>query len=201
LIEEELRGRSLASIKDPSTMNTMKKLAAIAVVGAALSVTQTAQAQNVISGHSRGLAVALNATGGWGYWGGRARINPEFQLHFGGNYEAHMLGLGLAFAGESGNYLAVTARYQYDYKPIGNVAFFISPYAGADIGMVFYRCGGTNDCAAFALSPMLGLDLKLIMFDRLLLGIRPIGLVFPIGFGGRLSGWGLEGGVSIGITF
>jgi hypothetical protein len=184
-------------------MNTMKKLAAIAVVGAALSVTTTAQAQSALSGHSRGMAVALNATGGWGYWGGRARLNPEFQLHFGGNYEAHMLGIGLAFAGDSGNYLALTARYQYDYKPIGNVAFFISPYAGADIGMVFYNgvCGGSNNCAAFVLSPMLGLDLKLIIADRLLLGIRPIGLVFPIAFGGRNSGWGLEGGVSIGITF
>lgn len=184
-------------------MNTMKKLAAIAVVGAALSVTQTAQAQNVLSGHSRGMAVALNATGGWGYWGGRARLNPEFQLHFGGNYEAHMLGLGLAFAGGYGNYLALTARYQYDIKPISNVAFFISPYAGADIGMVFYRgsCGGTNDCAAFVLSPAVGLDLKLIIVDRLLLGIRPIGLVFPLGFGGYGYGYGFEGGVSIGITF
>jgi hypothetical protein len=174
---------------------------------AALALPSIGHAQSGLSAHSRGRALALNALAGAGSVGGRARAHLEYQQHFGPAYHEHMVGVGLAFAGGGAPFLGVTGRYQYDFKPIDGVAFFLSPYGGLEVGIAFAPCGGgsgpalTDTCAGFGLAPVAGLDLKLIVVDRLLLGLRPVGLVFPIGFGGLASAsWGFEGGVTIGLT-
>jgi hypothetical protein len=173
---------------------------------AALAIPSVSQAQSGLSAHSRGRALALNALAGAGSVGGRARAHLEYQQHFGPSYHEHMVGVGLSLAGGGAPFLGVSGRYQYDFKPIENVAFFLSPYAGLELGLAFAPCGGSgatlsDTCAGFGLAPVAGLDLKLIVVDRLLLGLRPVGLVFPIGFGGLAGAtWGFEGGITIGLT-
>jgi len=94
----------------------------------------------------------------------------------------------------------------YDIQPIPNVAFLITPYIGLSTGFWSWSAycygAGCTASGAFWIGPELGLDLKIVLFDRLLLGLRPIGFSLPFVFHNRANfGWGYHGAFTIGVTF
>jgi hypothetical protein len=178
------------------------KIAGVALVGAVLSVSQIASAQNEIKSNSHGQAGVLNFGGGYGGWGFGARVDLEYQLHFNRRYEGPALGLGLTFPLWAGFGLGFEGRFMYDIQPIPNVAFFIAPYLGLSTGFWSYCYYLVGCYGAFWLGPELGLDLKIIIFDRWLIGLRPIGFSVPFFVGDRFNwGWGYHGAFLIGVTF
>ena len=181
----------------------LKLLAGASVLGAVLMTANTAQAQNVLGGNSRGQAAALYAGGGYGFAGG-GRLDLEYQRHFGGSYQGAGLGLGLTLPLWGGWALGFEGRFMYDIQPIAGTAFFITPYIGASLG--FWGCwsGNGSGCnGAFWVGPEAGLDFKVILFDRLILGLRLPGLSVPLVFapGGVGIAWNLYGAFNIGVTF
>jgi hypothetical protein len=184
------------------------KVAGIAIVGAALALSPAAEAQNVINANSHGQAGALIALGGFGGWGGGGRIDLEYQLHFRGRYEGPGLGLGVTLPLWAGFGIGFEGRFMYDIQPIAGTAFFITPYVGLSTGFWSwaYNCGGGGrTCVGagyFWLGPELGLDFKVVLFDRLLIGFRLPGFSLPILVGNNAGiGWGFHAGFTIGVTF
>jgi hypothetical protein len=177
------------------------KGAALAVAAITLALSNTASAQSAVSGNTRPNAFSFNVgpaidleTGG-----ATARINPEFQVHFGGRYEGPAFNIGLDILPQfRGVVLAVAPRFQYDVQLLPGTAFFLSPYGGMDIGLRTSSGG-----SAFVMAPVVGLDLKVIVVNRLLLGFRPIGIMVPLTFagGGVGASIGYDIAFSIGVTF
>ncbi|MBL8679777.1 MAG: hypothetical protein JNK05_11455 [Myxococcales bacterium] len=176
-------------------------LAGAAVLGAALAFSTTANAQNVINANNHGMAGALNFAGGYGYLGGGGRLEIEYQFHFNRRYEGPGIGLGIQLPFWAGFGIGFQGRFIYDIQPISNVAFFITPYGGLSLG--FWNYCEAGRCGGFWVAPELGLELKVVLFDRLLLGFRPIGISIPFAFGGWRDSvwWGYHAGFTIGVTF
>ncbi|MDP3273729.1 MAG: hypothetical protein Q8Q09_00945 [Deltaproteobacteria bacterium] len=180
----------------------MKKLLLAALTVGALSVVSgEALAQGALSQNSHPMAFSFNVGPRIGLSGSgvTARINPEFQLHFGSRYEGPMVGLGLAIQpGFGGVGLSFAPRFQWDIQIVPGTAFFLSPYGGMDVGVVLYGNG-----AGFLMDPNFGLDLKFVVVNRLLLGFRPIGIGVPIliANNGTFVGVTYDIAFSIGATF
>ncbi len=183
------------------------KIAGAAALGAALSLSNTATAQNIINSNSRGQAIALVGGGGAGIWGGGGRVDIEYQMHFNRRYEGLGIGVGVTLPLWAGFGIGAEGRIIYDWQPISNVAFFVTPYGGLSAGFWSwtYGCGAGGPCAGaswFWLGLEAGLELKVVLFDRLMLGLRPVGLSVPFLIGnGFNAGFGYHGGGTIGVTF
>jgi hypothetical protein len=183
------------------------KIAGAALIGAALSLSNTASAQNILGSNSHGQAGVLTFGGGYGGWGGGARVDLEYQNHFGGGYRGAGFGVGLTLPLWAGFGIGAEARFIYDWQPIPNVAFLITPYVGLSAGFWSWNgyCAGGScaGSAAFWFGPELGLELKVVLFDRLLLGFRPLGINLPFVLhnNGLNFGWGYHAAFSIGVTF
>lgn len=183
------------------------QIAGAALVGAALSLSQTASAQNIINSNSHGQAGVLNFGGGYGGWGGGARVDLEYQLHFNRRYEGPGIGLGVTLPLWAGFGVGFEGRFMYDIQPISNVAFLITPYIGLSTGFwswtAYCNGAGCTGAGAFWIGPEGGLDLKVILFDRLMIGLRPLGISLPFVFhnGGANFGWGWHGAFILGVTF
>ncbi len=172
-----------------------------ALATAMVSIASESHAQDVLSQHDRGTALVVSGFGGFGFdRGGAGRVQLELQHHFGGIYQGPMLGIGLSAAGGWGGYYALGARLQWDIKLFRNTAFFLSPYIGADVGLWYNGCSGSA-CLGFGVMPYAGLEWRIIIANRLLLGLRLPGIIVPVWLGYATPYWfGLEGGVTIGIT-
>jgi hypothetical protein len=177
------------------------KTLALAFAAVTTALSGTAAAQSVLGGNSRPNAFSFNV----GPWinlesgGATARINPEFQVHFGGRYEGPAFNIGLDILPQfRGVLLAVAPRFQYDVQLLPGTAFFLSPYGGMDIGLTT-----SSGASAFVMAPTVGLDLKVLLVNRLLLGFRPIGIMVPLFFGGGgvSSSVGYDIGFAIGVAF
>lgn len=184
-----------------------RKIAGVAVLGAALALSNSASAQNILSPNTRGRAVVLNLGGGYGGWGGGARVDLEYQQHFRGRYEGPGFGVGLTFPLWAGFGIGVEGRFMYDWQPIPDVAFLVTPYIGLSAGFWSwtYYCGGGGGCAGAAaawIGPEAGLDLKFVLFERFVLGFRPVGISVPfVAYNGFNAGWGYHGALILGLTF
>jgi hypothetical protein len=166
-----------------------KHLFVSSLAAALLGLTADASAQTVEV--NRRNAFALNVGPMIGILGGGeyVRINPEFQLHQGRRFDGHMFGIGLAvvpWPNERGPSFAVSARWQYDHQLVSGTPFFVSPYAGADVGLGIFDLVDSDGPLRFRFvaAPMVGLDVKLVINERWLLGFRPIGITVPLFIGG-----------------
>lgn len=157
-------------------------------------------AQGVLDGNSRGMAVAAHLGGGYGSYNGGGHGDIEFQYHFGGRYVGPGIGVGISLPISYGFGIGLEGRFVYDIQPIAGKAFFVTPYVGAVIGFWNFNDGRGNSAGYLWLGPQLGLDLNFVLFDRLLLGIRPLGITIPILFGQGI-GWGYHSALTIGVTF
>jgi hypothetical protein len=170
----------------------------------ALSLTLVggeAFAQGVLDHNSRGMAVAAHLGGGFShYGGGGGQGDIEFQYHFGGRYVGPGIGVGINLPLVYGFGIGLEGRFVYDIQPVAGKAFFVTPYVGAVIGFWNWNDGRGNSGGYLWLGPQLGLDLNFVLFDRLLLGIRPLGISIPIYFGYG-TGWGYHSALTIGVTF
>ncbi len=168
---------------------------------AMVSFSFESHAQYLLSRHDRGTALAVSGFGGFGFErGGVGRVQLELQHHFTGTYEGPMIGVGLSASGGWGGHYAIGGRFQWDIKVFPNTAFFLSPYIGADFGLWYNGCGG-GPCLGFGLMPYAGLEWRIIIANRLLLGVRLPGIVVPFWLGYSTPYWfAFEGGVTIGIT-
>lgn len=146
-----------------------------------------------------------------GFLGGAyGRASLELQMHSGPRYEGHSLNVGLGGAywpNLGGASITASARYQYDLRLVEGTQFFLSPYAGLELGVALVDnqmvLGGVR-VAAF---PVAGLELKFVL-DRLVLGFRPLGIMAPVFIGEpQRSGvpvqWDLLWDISVtfGVTF
>jgi hypothetical protein len=147
--------------------------------------------------HSEGFEVpqrrafVVNAGPMIGVLGGGAfgRINPEIQLHRAPRYEGHAFNIGLAIViwpNEGGPSFSVAPRYQFDHQLVPGTKFFVSPYAGLDLGLGVFDVFSDSSEVRFALiaAPLAGLDVKLLLSNRMVLGFRPIGVTVPVFIGG-----------------
>jgi hypothetical protein len=179
--------------------------AAAAVLGATLAISTTANAQDVVGDNSRPTAFVGNFGGGFGSGFGGGRVELEFQYHMRGRQQGPGFGVGLLVPLWAGAGIGAQGRFMYDIQVIPNVAFLITPYVGLSAGFWNRWCGGGRDgyCGGGWIGPELGLELKLILLDRLLIGIRPVGLSLPIGlgYGNDWFWWGYHGAFIIGVTF
>lgn len=141
------------------------------------------------------------------------RLNPEFQVHLGRGFQGHALNVGLAavyWPNEGGPSACLAARYQYDHQLVRGTPFFVSPYVGLDAGLGIFNVadGGTVRYRG-VLMPSAGLELKVVLARRLLLGFRPLGFTFPVFLGGTSSSGAFlyeydvlyEVGATLGATF
>lgn len=169
--------------------------AALATIPAAAHAQSAAAQPAQATAPARDRAFVVNAGPMIGVLGGGVfvRVNPEFQIHRDRRFERHMLGIGLAvtfWPNEAGPSFALAARYQYDHPLVAGTPFFVSPYAGLDVGMGVFDV--FNDASQprfiFVLMPNAGIDLKVVL-NRLVLGFRPLGVTVPLFFGGpRVTG-------------
>lgn len=187
----------------------MKNIISAAAATLALTVAANADAQTLLGSNSHGTAIAVNAgsyVNFYDYGDYRTfrglRINPELQFHGRSAYNAYGGAGGAIGADFYPGYhsmlaAGLSARAFYDIPVIGGAAFFVTPYLGATVGGVF----GNNP--GFFVSPSIGLELKLIFLDRLLLGFRPIGVAMPIVVNDQALtvNFGYDAAITLGITF
>lgn len=184
----------------------LKQILSGAVVAVALTAAASnADAQSLLGSYSRGSAIALNAgsyINFYDYGDYRTfrglRLNPELQFHGRGAYAYGGAAIGVDMYPGYYNMMAIgmSVRGFYDIPVISGAAFYLSPYIGATFGAVL----GNN--AGFFVSPSAGLELKLVLVDRVLLGFRPIGIGMPIVFNQSTNvNFGYDAAVTLGITF
>lgn len=158
-------------------------------------------AQGVLDQNTRGSAVALHLGGGYGSYLGAGQGDIELQLHFGRSYAGPGIAVGLSLPIANGLGIGVEGRFVYDIQLIPGKAFFITPYVGAIVGFWNWHDGRGSSAGYLWLGPQFGLDLNFVLFDRLLLGVRPIGVTIPVFFGGPGVHWSYHSALTIGITF
>lgn len=158
-----------------------------------------ALAQGVLDENSRGMAVALHLGGGYSNFDVGGNGDIEFQYHFRGRYIGPGIGVGVSLPVGYGFGLGVEGRFVYDIEVIAGKAFYITPYVGALVGFLNYNAHGVSGGYLW-LGLQAGLELNFVLFNRLLLGIRPIGLHIPFYFGYGI-GYGYNGALTIGVTF
>ncbi|MBL8679728.1 MAG: hypothetical protein JNK05_11210 [Myxococcales bacterium] len=184
------------------------RVVAVATAAIALSIAGVAEAQTLLGSNSHGTAIAVSVgsyVNFYDYGDYRTfrglRINPEFQFHGRSSLQAYS-GFGGAIGADIyPGYFSLlaagfSARAFYDIQVISGAAFFLAPYFGATVGGVF----GNN--AGFFVSPSVGLELKLVFVDRVLLGVRPIGIAMPIVITNLVTtvGFGYDAAITLGIT-
>ncbi len=121
-----------------------------------------------------------------GFLGGAyARGSLELHLHSGPRYEGHSLNVGLGGAywpNLGGASVTASARWQYDLRLVEGTQFFLSPYAGMELGVAIVANTMALAGVRVAAFPVAGLELKFVL-DRLVLGFRPLGIMAPVFIG------------------
>lgn len=165
-------------------------LALASTVGARTANAQTSQATapraSTVTPVERSRAFVVNGGPLLGIRGVGlfARINPEWQLHRGTRFEGHTFNIGpsiMWWPNEGGPSVSLSARYQFDHQLVPGTPFFVSPYVGLEAGMGFFNLLGEDSEPRFVFvgAPIAGLEVKLLIGQRLVLGFRPIGLTMP----------------------
>ncbi len=151
-------------------------------------VTPLAHGQTPPTPRSRAFVVNVGPMIGIMGGGLYVRINPELQFHRESRYGGHALGLGIAFVpwpNEGGPSFAFAPRYQFDHQLVPGTPFFVSPFVGLDVGLgVFNVFNGNEPRFRFVLAPSAGVDVKILLGQRMVLGFRPIGVTVPMFWGG-----------------
>lgn len=114
--------------------------------------------------------------------GAYARAMIEYQMHSQPRFAGHALGLGLGAAwwpNLGGASVTVAARYHYDLQLVPGTPFFVSPYAGMELGIAVVANKDALAGVRVAAFPMGGLELRYVM-DRWVLGFRPVGFLIPV---------------------
>lgn len=186
-------------------MNRM--LAGLALGAAAALYSASARAQSANAGappaaeapllgtNLRPMAVHLNVGGFVGVDRTQSafRMNPEFQYHFSGRYQGPMVGLGLDVL-VPGVVLAFTPRFAWDFQLVSTLPLLLAPYAGLSFGGVF-----SEFVNGFVVMPSLGLDVKFVLLERILLTARPIGLNVPVVSASGVTGAGFAYDLALGV--
>lgn len=162
-------------------------LALLATLVAREAAAQTAPARpSSVTPAERSRAFVVNGGPLIGVLGGGvfARVNAEWQLHRGNRYEGHSFNIGPAvmwWPNEGGPTVSLAARYQFDHQLVPGTPFFVSPYVGLEAGMGFFDLifEDSQPRFEFVTAPMAGLDVKVLLGPRLVLGFRPIGFTMP----------------------
>ncbi|MDP3275283.1 MAG: hypothetical protein Q8Q09_08830 [Deltaproteobacteria bacterium] len=188
----------------PVCLNLRGSFAARAIVGATLALAVTAPgadafAQGVLTNNTRGTALAAHIGGGYGSYAVSGQSDFELQMHFAPRYVGAGLAVGVSMPIGFGYGFGLEGRFLYDIQLIPNAAFFITPYIGAIVGYWNWDHGGVNGGYAWV-GPQFGVDLNFVLFDRLLLGVRPLGVTVPVLFGNGVY-WAYHSALTIGVTF
>lgn len=154
---------------------------------ATASTNALAQSNNgPIDSVDRRRAFVINGGPMVGFLGGAyARGSLELQMHSGPRFEGHMLGVGLGGAywpNLGGASITASARWQYDFRLVEGTRFYLSPYAGMELGVAIVENKMALGGVRIAAFPVAGLELKFVL-DRMVLGFRPLGIIAPVFIG------------------
>ena len=130
---------------------------------------------------SRALVGTANAMVGF-LGGAYTRGMIEYQMHSRPQFAGHALGLGLGAAwwpNLGGASVTVAARYHYDQQLAPGTRFYVSPYVGMEAGIAIVANKQALAGVRVAAFPMGGLELR-FLWDRWVLGFRPVGFLIPV---------------------